>query len=113
MYQSLLHKTGKRLLTAAVTAAMLSTASSAGAWWGPVGPYPGGWDPHEAYLEEYGFLDRYGPSIGDIRRRHRDNWKAMMGRPVYLDGVGPYGPTRADVRRQYHRKLKRLWGYPY
>lgn len=113
MNKSLHHKTKKKLLTAAITAAILFTATSAGAWWGPGGPYAGGWDPYEAYLEEYGLLDRYGPSRGDIRRMHRDNWRAMMGYPVYRDDVGPYGPTRSDVRRQYHRKAKRLWGYPY
>lgn len=108
MNRSIHHKTRKKLLITAITAAILFTATSAGAWWGP-----GAWDPHEAYLEEYGFLDRYGPSRGDIQRMHRDNWRAMRGYAVYHDGVGPYGPTRSDVRRQHQRKLKRSWGYPY
>ena len=59
----------------AVTAALaLLTAASANAWWGG---YSGRTcDPHMAYLDEYGFLDRWGPSRGDIRRLNRDQWKA-------------------------------------
>ena len=81
------HRTLKKLLTAAITAAMFFTATAAGAGWGA-----GAWDPHEACLEEYGFLDRYGPSREDIQRMYRDNWRAMRGYPVYHDGVGPSGP---------------------
>ena len=112
MNKLLQHKTKKRMLTAAITAVILFSATSAGAWWG-AGPYAWRWDPYEAYLDKYGFLDYHGPSRGDIHRMHRDNWRAMMGYPVYRDGVGLHGPTRSDVRRQYHRKARRLWGYPY
>lgn len=43
----------------------------------------------------------------------RDNWRAFMGYPVYIDNVGPRGPSYADVTRQYRRKLRNTWGYPY
>jgi hypothetical protein len=102
----------KKLLLAALTAATLLVATAAEGWWGPGGPGAWGWDPQEAYLEEYGFLDPFGPTPGDIRRMQRDRWREMMGYPVYRAGVGPYGPRPSDVRRQYHRKARRLWGYP-
>lgn len=113
MNKSLHHKPWRALLAAVTAAAILFPATTADAWWGPGGPYAGGWDPHEAYLDEYGFLDRHGPTAGDIRRMHRDNWMEMMGYPVHRGGVGLYGPTSTDVRRQYHRKARRFWGYPY
>ena len=103
---------GMLLLTAAIASACLFTAPPAWSWWGPGGPWPGMWDPQEAFLEEYGFLDRHGPSRGDIRRMHRDRWKAMRGYPVYIDGVGPYGPSLSDVRRQQRRQMHRFRGYP-
>ena len=105
--------TRKISLTLAATTAILLTSTSTHAWWGPGGPPVGGWDPHEAYLHEYGFLDRHGPTMGDLRRMHRDNWKLLTGHPVYLKGVGPYGPTYSDVIRQQRRKHRRFWGYPY
>jgi hypothetical protein len=108
--------TRNKLLAAAVAAAALLTMTSANAWWGPPGgpggPVAWGWDPHEAYLDEYGFFDPYGPSVSDINRMYRDNWYAARGYPVYR-GVGPFGPSYSDVRRQYMRKLRRAWGYPY
>lgn len=105
------HKTRKRLLVTAISSALLFTATSTNAWWRPGVPYAWGWDPNEAYLNEYGFLDRHGPTIGDIRRMHRDNWKEMRGYPVYRSGVSLYGPRPSDVRRQHQRKARRLWGY--
>lgn len=97
----------------ALTAAILLLAQPASAWWGgPWGAAPLAWDPHEAYLNEYDFFDPYGPSQGDIRRMHRDNWHRMRGYPVH-PGVGRYGPTLSDIRRQHHRKMRRAWGYPY
>jgi hypothetical protein len=113
MDRPLQHRARKRLLATAVAAAALFWATSVAAWWGPGGPYAWGWDPQEAYLDEYGLLDPYGPTLGDIRRMHRDNWKQLMGHPVYRSGVGPYGPRPADVRRQQYRKARRLWGYPW
>ncbi len=101
------------LLTLLITTAVCFPAASAYAWWRPGGPYAGGWDPNEAYLNEYGFLDRHGPTTGDFRRMHRDNWRGMRGYPVNRGGIGRYGPTLSDVRRQHHRKARRLWGYPY
>lgn len=102
----------KKLLVAAITAAALLLTTAAEGWWGPGGPGAWGWDPQEAYLEEYGFLDPFGPTLGDIRRMQRDRWKEMIGYPVYRDNVGPYGPRPSDVRRQQRRKARRFWGYP-
>jgi hypothetical protein len=108
-----LHRGVKRILLALLaTAAVMFSAATAEAWWGSA-PGIGGWDPQEAYLDEYGFLDPYGPTLGDIRRLHRDQWRAVMGYPVYYENIGPYGPRPSDLRRQYHRKTMRLWGYPY
>ena len=76
---------------AAITAAVaLLTATSANAW----GGYRG-WscDPQTAYLEEYGFLDRWGPSRGDIRRLNRDQWKA-----TYYGGY--YDPVVKALRKR-------------
>jgi len=104
-----LHNGAKRiLLGVAVAAAVVFSMAAAQAWWGP-GPV--GWDPQEAYLDEYGFLDPYGQTPGDFRRMQRDHWKAVMGYPVYYENIAPYGPRPADVRRQYHRKMQRLRGY--
>jgi len=103
----------KPLLAASLAITACLATVSANAWWGPVGPYAGGWDPQEAYLDEYGFFDRFGPSRSDIRRMHRDNWQAWRGYPVYRSGLGRYGPTLSDIRRQQHRKTRRFWGYPY
>jgi hypothetical protein len=103
---------GARALSfaASIVAAMLVPTGSADAWGGP-GVW--GWDPQEAYLNEYGFFDRYGPSRGDIQRMYRDNRRAMWGYPVYRGDIGPYGPTWSDVRRQRQRMLRRSLGYWY
>jgi hypothetical protein len=100
------------ILVMAAAATMIFSTATAQAWWGPAAG-PGLWDPHEAYLDEYGFLDPYGPSRSDIRRLHRDQRRAMMGHPVYYQNVGPYGPRPSDLRRQFHRRAMRAWGYPY
>ena len=112
--------TKSKVFAAAIAAATLFTMTSANAWWGPGGPGawgggPGGWgwDPQEAYLDEYGFFDRYGPSSADFRRMHRDNWDAAWGYPVRRGGLGPWGPSLSDIRRQQQRKWRRMWGYPY
>ena len=93
--------------------ALVLPVTSAEAWWGPGGPVGWGWDPQEAYLHEYGYDHPYGPTLGDIRRMQRDNWRAFRGYPVYVDNVGPRGPTLADVTRQQRRKYRHVWGYPY
>lgn len=110
MKTGLRHGTGRKLLAALLGVALLVPASSVGAWWGPGGPAVWGWDPHEAYMHEYGFDHPYGPTHSDFRRMSRDNWKAFMGRPVYIDNVGPGGPTYSDVARQHRRKLRHTWG---
>ena len=103
----------RKLPMVAIASAILLLAEPASAWrGGPWGPAPLAWDPHEAYLDEYGFFDRYGPRRGDIRRMQRDNWHRMRGYPVY-PGIGRHGPTLSDIRRQHQRKLRRAWGYPY
>ena len=102
----------KMILVIAVAATVAFSTAVAQAWWGR-GPPAGLWDPQEAYLDEYGFLDPYGPTPGDIRRLHRDQWKAMWGYPVFYQNIGPYGPRPSDLRQQYHRKARRIWGYPY
>jgi hypothetical protein len=112
MNRSFYNHLGRQSLVATVAAGAVLVATSVGAWWGPP-PYAGVWDPWEAYLQEYDFLDPHGPSRGDIKRMHRDNWKAIRGYPIYIDGVGPHGPTHSDVRRQLKRKERRMWGYPY
>jgi len=102
----------KMIMVIAVAATVIFSTALAQAWWGP-GPGVGLWDPQEAYLDEYGFLDPYGPAPSDIRRLHRDQWKAMMGYPVSYQNIGPYGPRPLDLRQQYHRNAMRMWGYPY
>ena len=107
------HGISRKLLAALLGVALLVPASSVGAWLGPGGPAGWGWDPHEAYMHEYGFDNPYGPTFADFRRMNRDNWKAFMGHPVYIDNVGPGGPTYSDVARQNRRKLRHTWGYWY
>ena len=107
-----MNATKSKLLAVAIAIATLFTMPSANAWWGPGGPGVWGWDPYEAYLDEYGFFDPFGPSISGIERMYRDNWYAARGYPVYR-GVGPDGPSVSDIRRQQMRKLRRAWGCPY
>ena len=102
----------KMIMVIAVAATVIFSTTVAQAYWGP-GLGVGSWDPQEAYLDEYGFLDPYGPTPSDIRRLHRDQWKAMMGYPVSCQHIGPYGPRPSDLRQQYHRKAMRIWGHPY
>jgi hypothetical protein len=103
-----LNRSVKKPLVALLAAALLLPVSTANAWRGPAV----GWDPQEAYLHEYGYLDPYGPTLGDIRRMQRDSWRYFMGYPVYIDNVGPRGPTYADVIRQ-QRRMYRPGGYWY
>jgi hypothetical protein len=103
----------RRWLAAALAIAVMLPVSTASAWYGPWGPAVTGWDPQEAWMEEYGYLDRFGPTLADIRRLNRDQWRTAMGYPVRVGGIGPYGPTRSDVIRQHNRKMRRAWGYSY
>jgi hypothetical protein len=99
MTRSFLHRNKGKL--ASLAAAVLLVPVSANAWWGGYG-YPG-WacDPQWAYMEEYGFLDPFGPSPADLRRLSRDQWRAARYGPYY----GNYrrlDPVAKAVRRQCH-----------
>ena len=62
-------------------------------------------DPHFAYLDEYGFLDRWGPSLGDIRRLNRDQWRAVYYGPYY-------DPVTKALRKRcppYNRWRRYYW----
>ena len=50
---------------------------------------------------EYGFLDYWGPSFGDLRRLDRDQWKAIY-----------YGNMRYDpVVKALRKRCPRSWRY--
>jgi hypothetical protein len=52
---------------------------------------------------EYGFRDYWGPSIGDLRRLDRDQWKAVY-----------YGDVRYDpVVKALRKRCPRSWGTAY
>lgn len=91
---------------AALTAELaLLTATSANAWWS--GGHSG-WvcDPPTTYLQEYGFLDRLGPSPGDIQRLNRDQWKAMR--------YGGYcDPAKIALRARCPYANRRCYAYDY
>ena len=108
MRKSFLSGTRRKVLVAVLAA--LLPVSTANAWWGGYGP---GWgcDPQVAYLEEYGFLDPWGPSRGDIRRLHRDEWRAATT-PRYYGGYTAETPVAKAVRRQC-RGWNRGWRRPY
>jgi hypothetical protein len=89
----------KRKLLAAVTAMIvLTVTTTANAAWIC--------DPQVAYLEEYGFLDPYGPSRGDIRRLHRDQWRA-----TYYGGY--YDPVVKALRKHCPGSANRGRGSSY
>lgn len=97
MGRSFLHRNKGKLFATLMAAAMLFPAATASAW----GGYgPGGWgcDPQWAYLEEYGFLDPYGPSATDFRRLNRDQWRAVTRSGYY--GSQRHDPVAKAVRRQ-------------
>lgn len=92
------------MFAAGIAALMIST--SAGAWWGGYDRNAWRCDPQMAYLDEYGFLDYYGPSRNDIRRLNRDQWRAIY-----------YGDWRYDPYEKALRKncpgYSSRWGGPY
>ena len=99
-------------LIAFLVAALLPVAA-ANAWWGGYAPAPGyywGCDPQTAYLQEYGFLDPFGPSRGDMQRLHRDEWRAANG-PAYFGGYSRVyeDPVTKAVRIHCHGS----WYRPY
>jgi hypothetical protein len=82
----------RKWLAAVTAVAVLLFATSANAWWGG---YRGrSCDPQTAYLEEYGFFNRWGPSRGDMRRLNRDQWRAT----TYYGGY--YDPTVKALRKR-------------
>jgi hypothetical protein len=99
MNKSFLMINKRKLLAALMAAGMLLPAAAADAWWGGYGPGGSGCDPQWAYLEEYGFLDPYGPSPGDWQRLNRDQWRAITA-PAYHGGYGNHDPVAKAVRKQ-------------
>ena len=99
MSRSFLHQNNRKLLATLTGVVMLLAAGTTQAWWGGYGP--GGWgcDPQWAYMEEYGFLDPYGPSPTDWRRLNRDQWRAATT-PAYYGGYARHDPVTKAVRRQ-------------
>lgn len=99
MNRIFLHGNKGKLFAALMVFGALFPAASANAWWGGYGP--GGWgcDPQWAYLEEYGFLDPYGPSRGDLLRLNRDQWRAARGM-AYYGGYWSDDPVTKAMRRQ-------------
>jgi hypothetical protein len=90
----------KIILVPLLAAAVLLPTASAQAYWRG---YDSDWrcDPKLAYLEEYGFLKLRGPSRGDIRRLHRDQWKAAY-----------YGDARYDpVMRALRKRCSHRYRY--
>ena len=97
---------GKTLVFAAGIAALAASAS-AGAWWGGYDHNAWRCDPQMAYLDEYGFLDYYGPSRTDFRRLNRDQWRA-----IYY-GDRRYDPLEKALRKNCPRYPNRWGGGPY
>jgi hypothetical protein len=100
MSGSFRHRSRGGLLAALITVGVLFPAASADAWWGGYGPGRWDCDPQWAYLEEYGFLDPWGPSRSDWQRLNQDQWRAM--RYGYYGG-GYYDPVTRAMRRQCGR----------
>ncbi|MGD2073595.1 MAG: hypothetical protein PVI91_00205 [Gammaproteobacteria bacterium] len=105
MSRTFLHRNKGKLLASLVAAALLFPVS-ANAWWGGYGYPGGGCDPQWAYLEEYGFLDPFGPSPTDLRRLNRDQWRAA--RYGYIGNYWRHDPVSKAMRRQCHG-----WRRPY
>ena len=101
MSRSFLNRNKGKLLATLMAAAVLFPAATANAWWGGYGPAGWGCDPQWAYLEEYGFLDPYGPSPTDFRRLNRDQWRAVTS-SGYYGGYLRHDPVAKAVRRQCH-----------
>jgi hypothetical protein len=107
MSRSFLQQNKGKLLATLMAVAVFLPAASASAWWGGYDPGYAGCDPQWAYLEEYGFLDPYGPSPVDWRRLHRDQWRAATSQGYY-GGYLRHDPVTRAVRRQCHG-----WGRPH
>jgi hypothetical protein len=105
---SFLHENKRKILASLVAGGVLLFAGSANAWWNAYGPdLNRSCDPQEAYMIEYGFLDHWGPSIGDLRRLDRDQWKA-----VYYGDVR-YDPIVKALRKRCPRSWRYGWHGPY
>jgi hypothetical protein len=100
---------GRSLMFVAGIAA-LALSASASAWWGGYDRH--GWrcDPQMAYLEEYGFLDYYGPSQSDMQRLHRDQWMATYYGDWRRD---PYQKALRNNCPGYSAHSNRGWRGPY
>ena len=108
MNMSFLHVNNRKILASLVAGVVLLPAGSANAWWDGYGPgLNRSCDPQEAYMIEYGFLDYWGPSIGDLRRLDRDRWKA-----IYYGDVR-YDPVVKALRKRCSRSWSYGWDAPY
>jgi hypothetical protein len=105
---SFLHVNKRKLLASLVAGMVLLPAGSAIAWWDRYGPdLNRSCNPQQAYMIEYGFLDYWGPSISDLRRLDRDQWKA-----IYYGDVR-YDPVAKALRKRCPRSLSYGWDDPY
>jgi len=107
MNKSRIQSTLRKSLISIVGIMALAASTSAGAWGGGYDRNVWRCDPQSAYLDEYGFLDYYGPSRGDIRRLNRDQWRA-----IYY-GDWRYDPVEKALRKNCHHYSNRWWGGPY
>jgi hypothetical protein len=91
------------MLVLVFAATALLPAATANALWGG---YDSDWrcDPKLAFFEEYGFLNINGPSRSDIKRLHRDQWKAAYYRDPRYDPV-----IKALRKRCPHRSAGYRW----
>lgn len=91
--------------------AALFPSTGANAWWSY--GYGPGWacDPQTAYLKEYGFLDPFGPSRGDLQRLQRDQWRSFSG-PGYYGYARVYeDPVSRSVRIHCHGSYGPYYGW--
>jgi len=86
MHRSFLPVNKRKLMACVLAATVLLPAATANALWRG---YDSDWrcDPKLAFYEEYGFLNINGPSRSDIKRLHRDQWKAAYYRDPRYDPV--------------------------
>jgi len=86
VYRSFLPVNKRTLMACGLAATVLLPAATANALWRG---YDSDWrcDPKLAFYEEYGFLKINGPSRSDIKRLHRDQWKAAYYRDPRYDPV--------------------------
>jgi len=108
MSVSFLYVIKRKILAPLVAGAILLPAGSAHAWWDGYGPNLNrSCDPQEAYMIEYGFRNYWGPSVGDLRRLDRDQWKA-----IYYGDVR-YDPAVKALRKRCPRSWSYGWDDPY